>query len=113
MVGRDTPEPNACGDYVRFASAGDGRRSKNPPALAVGSVKARYGQNISEYWPLEIIEPCIATDNSGSSANPVKIGDVLFFSTWACPTISYWVNNSSPDAGGRSCPICKMDADRA
>ena len=38
MVGRDTPEPNACGDYVRPAYAGDGQRCKNPPALAVGSV---------------------------------------------------------------------------
>ena len=30
---------NARGDCVDLASAGSGRRSENPPALAVGSVK--------------------------------------------------------------------------
>ena len=40
MVGRDTPEPNAWGDYIRpIYLVGYGLRSKNPPALAVGSVK--------------------------------------------------------------------------
>ncbi len=43
--------------------------------------RARYGQNIRDLWPLEKLEPCIATSNSGSSANPVHVGDILFFST--------------------------------
>lgn len=38
-VRRDTPEPNARGDRIDFASAGSGRRTENPPALAVGRVK--------------------------------------------------------------------------
>lgn len=62
--------------------------------------KARYGKNIRDLWPLEKLEPCIAASNSGSGENPVHAGDILFFSTWACPKGSYWVNHNDQDVGG-------------
>lgn len=70
--------------------------------------KARYGQNIRDLWPLEQLEPCIATSNSGSSANPVHVGDILFFSTWACPKDSYWVWHDDQDVGGANKNIATL-----
>ena len=61
---------------------------------------AKYGQDIRNLWPLEKLEPCTAASNSGSSANPVHAGDILFFSTWACPKDSYWVLHEDQDVGG-------------
>ena len=64
--------------------------------------KAKYGQSLRDLWPLGKITPCIATSNGGSSTNPVNVGDILFFSTWACPNNSYWVHNKTPDVGGNN-----------
>ena len=36
------------------------------------------------------MDPRISLNSSGSGANPVPVGGVLFFSTWAPPKISYW-----------------------
>ena len=52
--------------------------------------EAKYGQYIGDLWPLDLMDPRIALNNSGSSANPVPIGGVLVFSTWAPPRGSYW-----------------------
>ena len=50
MVGRGTPEPKRSGTSCK-TSNGNGGRTENPPALAVGSAKKEIGDFIDTQYP--------------------------------------------------------------